>query len=147
MIGINVGETGPLDDPTRFVRLRDELFYKVRQWFHARDCKIPNDPVLISELSAPSYKLTSSGKILVERKDEMKARGLKSPNAADALAMTFQVGDYSARHHRQTHGIDDGYRSLDAYADTRPMARSSGWFSGAGDAPTWNEGQQTHAIN
>ena len=41
VIGINVGETGALDDPTRFVRLRDELFYKVRQWFHARDCKIP----------------------------------------------------------------------------------------------------------
>ena len=74
------------------------------------------DPVLISELSAPSYKFTSSGKILVERKDEMKARGLKSPNAADALAMTFQGGDQSARHIGKLHEIDDGPRSLDAYS-------------------------------
>jgi hypothetical protein len=90
--GVNVGETQSLKDASRFVRLRDELNYAVREWFGERNCSIPNDPVLISELSAPSYKLTSSGKISVETKDEMKARGLKSPNAADALALTFAAG-------------------------------------------------------
>ena len=89
---VNVGETSSLKDASRFVRLRDELHYAVREWFGERNCSIPNDPVLISELSAPSYKLTSAGKIGVETKDEMKARGLKSPNAADALALTFAAG-------------------------------------------------------
>jgi hypothetical protein len=34
-------------------------------------------------------KLTSSGAIQLESKKDMKARGLASPDAADAIAVTF----------------------------------------------------------
>ena len=40
------------------------------------------------ELLAPTYKIMS-GKVVAESKDEMKKRGLRSPNLADALNTTF----------------------------------------------------------
>jgi hypothetical protein len=38
---------------------------------------------------APTYKLNSNGQILLESKDDMKKRGAASPDAADAVAVTF----------------------------------------------------------
>ena len=48
--------------------------------------------LLISELSQPKYTASSSGKILIETKDDMKKRGLSSPDLADAFCLTFAGG-------------------------------------------------------
>lgn len=85
--GVNVGETASSDD--RMMRLRDELWFAGRRWFEDRACSIPNDQKLISELVGPTYDYHSSGKIVVESKKDMKKRGLKSPNLADAFLLTF----------------------------------------------------------
>lgn len=91
--GINVGEVAATD-PTRYLRLRDELWFKARDWFDTRAVTIPKDDALMAELVAPKYKLESSGKIKVESKDELKKRGVKSPNKADAFNLTFAGGDF-----------------------------------------------------
>ena len=50
---------------------------------------LPDNEVLAKELVAPRYSFTSSGKLKVESKDEMKRRGVASPNVADAFCLTF----------------------------------------------------------
>ena len=50
------------------------------------------DSALIAELSSPTYEFTSAGRIAVESKDERKARGLPSPDLADAFILTFAGG-------------------------------------------------------
>ncbi len=50
---------------------------------------IPNEPLLLAQLSMPIKKYTSTGKILVESKVEMKKRGIESPDYADMLMMLF----------------------------------------------------------
>lgn len=84
---VNVAETAP--DQDRFIRLRDELWWRTREWFHGKDVCIPDDGVLIGELGDVHYDILSSGKLKVETKDEMKKRGVRSPDVADALVMTF----------------------------------------------------------
>jgi hypothetical protein len=106
--GINVAESPSARGQHN--RLRDELWWRAREWFEARECKIPDDDKLVSELTSVTYKFSSSGKIQVERKDEMLARGMQSPDEADAFVLTFAgldrrgVGDRylinSARHKR-----------------------------------------------
>ena len=86
-VAISVSETASLKD--RFNRLRDELFWAAREWFEARDCHIPQDDTLISELTGIRYKYLSSGKLKIESKDEMKKRGQRSPDVADAFVLTF----------------------------------------------------------
>lgn len=95
--GVNVGEA-PATDDGRYMRLRDELWFKARDWFHTRAVQMPPDDALIAELVVPKYKIESSGKIKVESKDEMKKRGEKSPNRADAFCLTFASSDI--RHER-----------------------------------------------
>ena len=51
--------------------------------------QLPNDPVLIKQLSNRKYKITSRGKIHLESKDDMKKRGVGSPDVADAAVLAF----------------------------------------------------------
>jgi hypothetical protein len=89
--GINVGES-PATDSGQFARLRDELWWRAREWFAGRDVSIPEDARLIGELTSVQYSHASNGKLVVESKDSLRKRGLKSPDAADALVLTFAGG-------------------------------------------------------
>jgi hypothetical protein len=85
--GVNVAESPALGQ--RYMKLRDELWFRAKEWLEARDCKMPEDEVLVHELSAVRYSITSNGKFKCEAKDQMKRRGLKSPDLADAFVLTF----------------------------------------------------------
>ena len=98
--GINVAESASLSQ--KYMRLRDELWYRARDWFEAKDCHIPDDQMLINELASPRFAFTSSGKIKIESKDEMRKRGIKSPDIADAFCLTLAsnaiVGAHGTRY-------------------------------------------------
>ena len=106
-VAVQVSETASLKD--RFNRLRDELFWNTREWFEARDCHIPEDTTLIQELTAIRYNYLSSGKLKIESKDEMKRRGQRSPDVADAFVLTFAENGAIAG------GYSKGYTSKHSY--------------------------------
>ena len=96
VIDVNVSEM-PSDDPGKFHRLRDELWWKLRELFEKRAISIPNDPELIGELTVMKYDM-DMGKVKVESKKQLRSRGIASPNKADALCMTQYFGrDYLQR--------------------------------------------------
>ncbi len=51
--------------------------------------ELPNDERLITQLTQRKYRMTSRGKIALERKEDMKKRGLDSPDRADAVVLAF----------------------------------------------------------
>lgn len=51
---------------------------------------LPNDPELSTDLTALQY-LFRGGEMLMESKDDAKKRGIKSPDRADSLALTFAI--------------------------------------------------------
>jgi hypothetical protein len=85
--GVNVAEAPATKK--NFLNLRAELWFAIKDWLAQRDCRLPYDDELVAELVAPIYKYTSTGKIKLESKEEMKKRGIKSPDRADALALTM----------------------------------------------------------
>lgn len=94
--GVNVSETA--SSAEKYRNLRSELWFKAREWLERKDTRLPapsgrgdSDPgeTLASELVVPRYTFTSSGKLMVEPKADMKRRGHKSPNMADAFVLTF----------------------------------------------------------
>ncbi|MGI9158863.1 MAG: terminase [Saprospiraceae bacterium] len=66
---------------------RAEMWGAMKDWL--RSASIPLDRQLKADLTGPTKKPNSSGTIFLEGKKEMRARGLASPDAADALAVTF----------------------------------------------------------
>ncbi|MDB5448409.1 MAG: hypothetical protein JWQ97_3726 [Phenylobacterium sp.] len=78
-------------------RLRDFLWMEIARWvreeepsFRALERDTAED--LAGELASVKYRVDSSGRIVVESKDDMKRRGLRSPDLADALGLTFAGG-------------------------------------------------------
>lgn len=88
--GINVAESPSMKDT--YQNLRAELWFLAKAFLEQRGCRLPRDEGLLSELVSPRYKFTSSGKLQVESKDEMRRRGLASPDMADAICL-LMAGD------------------------------------------------------
>jgi hypothetical protein len=86
-----------------FINLRAETWWMMRLRFEktyewrvlgiahpVSECiSIPNRQELISDLSLPLIERTETGKIKLESKDKMKARGVKSPDFADSLGYSL----------------------------------------------------------
>jgi len=73
--------------PITWGNRRSEMWGAVKEWL--KTASVPQDKQLRDDLVGPRVKPDSSGKLFLESKKEMKARGLASPDAADAIAVTF----------------------------------------------------------
>ena len=67
---------------------RAELWVAMAQWLKEGGAIPPDDAQLRAELTAPAFSENPRG-LVIERKADMAARGLASPDSADALALTF----------------------------------------------------------
>jgi hypothetical protein len=85
--GVNVGQQA--FDTEHFLNLRAEIFWALRERFIQGDIQIPHDEDLMAQLEGLKFKYTSRGQIQIESKEDMKKRGLPSPDKADALAIAF----------------------------------------------------------
>ena len=83
--GVNFGSRAK--QSIAFGNKRAEIWNDMRNWL--KTASIPNDRQLKADLIGPMKRPNSSGTIFLEGKKEMRARGLASPDAADALAVTF----------------------------------------------------------
>ena len=84
---VDVNSAIPWSDGKNY-NLRAYMWEQMQDWVYDEPCSMPVYDGLKSELCAPRYKF-SNGLRLIESKDDMKKRGVKSPNVADALALTF----------------------------------------------------------
>ncbi len=94
-VDVNVSEL-PANPMSHGDRLRDDLWLQARTWLEGRNVMLPKDDRLREELITPRLFYTSLGKVKVESKDKMRARGKASPNCADAFVMTFAGGAVSS---------------------------------------------------
>jgi hypothetical protein len=74
-------------NPMMYGNKRAEIWGLMRDWL--RTGSLPSDKYLKSDLISPMMKPDSKGAIFLESKKDMKSRGLASPDAADAIALTF----------------------------------------------------------
>lgn len=77
------------NDPDRFFNRRASAWWELRERLKDGTVRIeaPDPDSLKHQLTAPRYSLTSKGQIKLETKDEMKKRGVRSPDRADCMAM------------------------------------------------------------
>jgi phage terminase large subunit len=59
----------------------------MKEWL--KSASVPQSKTLKTDLISPLMKPDSKGAIFLESKKDMKARGLASPDSADAIALTF----------------------------------------------------------
>jgi hypothetical protein len=71
----------------RVANKRAEMWTNLREWL--RGGITPDSQRLFDDLIGPEYGFNGDQEIMLEKKEHMKARGLPSPDWADALACTF----------------------------------------------------------
>lgn len=70
-----------------YLRLMDDLWFKVREWFTGQDVTIPDDADFIAEITSVGFSFNSDGKRYIPDKHEGGPRA--SPDLADAFVLTF----------------------------------------------------------
>lgn len=81
---------GTPNDPLAYFNRRAQAWGEMRDWLMA-GAEIPDDPELEADLTGPEYGFSNRQQIQLERKEDMKKRGLSSPDCGDMLAMTFAI--------------------------------------------------------
>jgi hypothetical protein len=101
VVGVNVANTAPVrgfgGNDAQGKTLRDHLWLEMAAWLRDDSpsfLEAPPDHAqdLAGELASVKFKIASSGHLVIESKDDMKKRGLRSSDLADALGVTFAPG-------------------------------------------------------
>lgn len=98
-------------EPEQYGIRRDEMWGEMQKWFADQPNRIPDEDPLEADLCAPQYSYDSSRRLKLERKEDMKKRGIRSPDSADAMALTFAVPIYgTVQSAKAFRGIRSGAR-------------------------------------
>lgn len=86
--GVNTGEAA--SDPKLHRNLRAQMYDDAREWIEDV-VELPNIPALADDMREIRKKPTPNGVLLLESKDDLRRRGVKSTDVSDAFALTFAV--------------------------------------------------------
>lgn len=98
---LNVGE--PADDKDRFINKRAEAYDRMKHWIRQGGELVPHDSW--DELLQLRQRRELSGKLKIMGKAEMRKKGFKSPNTADALMLTFTNQQLSEKVKREQEAL------------------------------------------
>jgi hypothetical protein len=103
-------EPPPLDDTGKPaggpLNRRAEIWQNMKNALQEGRFSIPDDDALHADLTSCGYKYDSSGRLVLESKQDMKKRGMPSPDSADAMALTFSEPEGSAIPHSSLIGFN-----------------------------------------
>ncbi len=77
------------EEVINYFNLKAEAYWKFRLLLEKGLVDLPDDPTLIAQFSSVQYEIQSDKKIKIWSKDKMKTKGLKSPDRAEAIIMSF----------------------------------------------------------
>lgn len=69
---------------------RAEMWMRSKEWLEdPMGVDLPDDPIFQADATGPTYKYDSNQRIQLESKENMRKRGVRSPDVWDAVALTF----------------------------------------------------------
>ena len=84
---INVGVAARR--PEKYANLKAELYWGLRLRFQSGDISGCFSEKAIGQLAGIRYQHNARGQVLIESKDDMRKRGVKSPDLAEAVMLAF----------------------------------------------------------
>jgi hypothetical protein len=110
---------------------RAEMWNRLKEWLEdVSGACLPDMDALQSDMCSPRIKPRLDNSFLLESKEDMKKRGIRSPDLADAVALTFAFREYHPKYHTPSvtpsFGIPEERRSV-ATPQLAP-AGPNGWM-------------------
>lgn len=82
------GNSGNMSENPRYLNKRAEAYFSLKEYVEA-GCELPPDKLMTEELRSLSYDFTDKGRLRIDRKQDFIDAMGRSPDRADALALTF----------------------------------------------------------
>jgi phage terminase large subunit len=122
---INVGQAA--HDSRRFANLKAQYYWGLRERIQAGELAGLSDDHTIAQLASIRWQATAQGKIAIASKEELRRRGIKSPDRAEALMLAFAEHPFFAAIQREVQRLR-----------TQPEVQLHGWGEKVAAAPTSN---------
>lgn len=106
-------------DEMKYKNLRAEMWFNAFSHFYNSNVSIPDDEILIDQLSQVKYKTDSAGRLQVENKEEIKKRIGRSSDRADALVMGLYGLDSAIMENEYNEVVEKYQRSINMFEYTR----------------------------
>jgi len=92
IVAVNVSQAA--SDREKFLNQRSEMWWNARELLQPDEngdqfVRLEVDTGTVAQLSSPTYRANSAGKIQIESKDDMKKRGVSSPDRAEAVLLAL----------------------------------------------------------
>lgn len=87
LVQVNSSES-PID-AVKYSNKRAEMWGEIKEWLHSQPSQVPDSDELHADLTQIRYSYDSNNCLKMEKKEDMKKRGLRSPDTADSLGLTF----------------------------------------------------------
>ena len=89
IVAVNFGAT-PYD-ASKYRNRKSEMWGLLKEWLLDGPVMIPDSDELHADLSGVKYAVDSNSRLVIESKESMKRRGVRSCDTADSLCLTFSV--------------------------------------------------------
>ncbi len=99
---VNFGEKALQSE--KYFNHRAEMWALLLEWLKSHPVQIPDIDTLQADLTGLLYSFDSNGRLKLEKKEDMKKRGLRSPDEGDACALTFAFPVRQQSHRTQESG-------------------------------------------
>lgn len=86
---VQVNSSNSPIDAKKYTNKRAEMWGEIREWLENQPASIPDSDELMADLTQIRYSYDSNSALKMERKEDMKKRGFRSPDMADSLGLTF----------------------------------------------------------
>lgn len=110
---------------------RAEMWNRMKEWLEGEEpVAIPDLDVLQADITGPGLKPTLTNDIQLESKEDMRKRGVRSPDLGDAVALTFAsatiIKNYTEKKKRKPYGNPDGHERSTVFQNSGNI--SNGWM-------------------
>jgi hypothetical protein len=89
------------------------MWSRAQEWLKDSPCYLPRHARLTADLTTRRYRYDASRRVVLESKEDMKRRGLRSPDIGDAFCLTFAVSVQPRKNPKQE-TVADKLRKLRA---------------------------------
>jgi hypothetical protein len=115
---------------------RAEMWQRMKEWLElAEGVSLPDDGALQADITAPKQKPRLDNFTQLESKVEMRARGIRSPDLADAVALTFAFREYFTAWHEPAAAVS--YGDIDAQLPQLPDDIADSEYGDIGGQHSW----------
>lgn len=106
---VQVNSSNSPIDEKKYTNKRAEMWGEIREWLEKQPADIPDSDELMADLTQIRYSYDSNNALRMEKKEDMKKRGFRSPDMADSLGLTFAQPVKHVKPLRvgQTYGVKD----------------------------------------